>query len=339
MKYIFCFGELLLRLSPSPAGQWIGDQQVATFIGGAEANVATALAGWGQSVRYGTVMPDNYLAHDVAACLRQRGIDTSAIQYNGSRLGIYYMQQGADLKHGAVIYDRAYSSFSGLQPGMVDWDRVLEDVGWFHFTAITPALNERMPAVCLEALAAASSRGITISMDLNYRAKLWQYGKNPVAVMPALAGYCDVIMGNVWAANTLLGIPLDTAIETAHNRDRYLDHAQQTALAIQQLYPRCKVVANTFRFDQGDLGIHYYATLHRDGQVWYSPEFETTDIVDKAGSGDCFMAGLIHGLLQQQEPQHIIDFAAAAAVGKLMERGDATQQSIAAIHKIIAQYA
>ncbi len=120
--------------------------------------------------------------------------------------------QGTDVKHAGVIYDRAYSSFSELKPGMIDWDMLLENSGWFHFSAISPALNENTALVCKEALIAASKKRMVISVDLNHRAKLWQYGKQPVDVMPELVAYCDVIMGNIWSANVLLGIPLDADI-------------------------------------------------------------------------------------------------------------------------------
>jgi len=336
MKKICCFGEILMRVSPPQ--DWAAAHQLQVYIGGAEANVATALANWNIPVRYCTAMPDNYIGRDIEESLQERGIDTSAIAWQGGRVGLYYMQQGADLKHSGVIYDRAYSSFYDLKPGDIDWNSVLEDVDWFHFTAISPALNENVAAVCLEALQAAQQKGITISADLNYRAKLWKYGKEPVEVMPALIQYCDVIMGNIWAANTLLGTALDPDIEITHQKEAYLQHAITTSEALMRQFPKCSTIAYTFRFDEAPSGISYYAALYQHKSLEVSRYFKAEQIKDKAGSGDCFMAGLIYGIQQKHSARQIIDFAAAAAFGKLQETGDASRQSIADVHNILTQY-
>ncbi|HWJ24990.1 MAG TPA: PfkB family carbohydrate kinase [Flavisolibacter sp.] len=176
MKKVFCFGELLLRMSPELGGAWIRNAHMPVFVGGAELNAATALARWNVPVAYGTALPENALAEEICRSLEGKGIDTSRIIFSGKRIGCYYLPQGADLKNAGVIYDREYSSFSQLKPGQIDWDRLLKDVEWFHFSAISPALNADVAVICKEALQAASEKGITISVDLNYRAKLWQYG-------------------------------------------------------------------------------------------------------------------------------------------------------------------
>ncbi|MFA6057498.1 MAG: sugar kinase [Taibaiella sp.] len=331
MKKICCFGEILMRVSPPD--NWIERNQLQVYIGGAEANVATALANWNMPVKYLTAIPDNYVGRDIETYLQQKNIDTSGIAWQGNRVGLYYMQQGVDLKHSGVIYDRFYSSFYELKPGDINWDEVFEDVSWFHFTAISPALNINIAAVCKEALEAAQAKGITISVDLNYRAKLWKYGKDPVEVMPELVQYCDVIMGNIWAANTLLGISLDKNVEVVNQKGTYLDHAIKTSAEIQQKFPKCKTIAYTFRFDEPSSGIKYYAALYRDNTLYSSRQFELQHIADKAGSGDCFMAGLIYGLQHQHKVQDIIDFASAAAFGKLSEIGDASKQTVEDVQK------
>lgn len=328
---VFCFGELLLRMSPVLNREWIRTNSMPVYVGGAELNVATALARWGLPTQYSTALPDNYLSKEICDEINTKKIDTSTVNFSGSRVGVYYLPQGADLKNAGVIYDRAYSSFGSLQPGMIDWDEVLKDATWFHFSAISPALNENVVAVCKEGAAAAAAKGITVSIDLNYRAKLWQYGKKPAEIMPELAPYCDVIMGNIWAANSLLGIPVDPNIHIENNKEELLQHAITTSEAIQQQYPKCRVVANTFRFDQGDGGILYYATLFTEGKLYQSKELTAAKIIDKVGSGDCFMAGLIYGLYNEQPAQQVIDVAAQAAFGKLMEKGDATNQEMSAI--------
>jgi 2-dehydro-3-deoxygluconokinase len=321
---IFCFGELLLRYSPQSNGNWFHQNTMPAYIGGAELNVATALANWGMPVKYCTALPNNFLADDVLIYLKEKNIDTSAISISGSRIGAYYLQQGSDLKNAAVVYDRAYSSFAELKTGMIDWDKILDEVSWFHFSAISPSLNENIAAVCKEALQAASKKNIPISVDLNYRKKLWQYGKQPVDIMPRLVEHCDVVMGNIWSANTLLGIPVDANV--AHKKELYWEHAFRTSAAIQKQFPKCRATANTFRFDNER--ISYYAALFTGGQLYHSKEFNCNNAINRIGSGDCFMAGLIYGLQLEHAPQNIIDFASSAAFGKLQESGDATTQTI-----------
>ncbi|HVK97738.1 MAG TPA: sugar kinase [Flavisolibacter sp.] len=336
MSKVLCFGELLLRLSPQLNCEWIRQSSMPVFVGGAELNAATALGRWNIPVAYCTAVPDNYLSKEVVQHVQERNIDVSKIQYSGNRIGTYYLPQGADLKNAGVIYDRAYSSFAELQPGQIDWDTVLHDVTWFHFSAINPALNETAVAVCKEALEVASAKRITISVDLNYRAKLWQYGKAPGDVMPELVQYCDVLMGNIWAAEKMLNIPVSN--DLANDKNVYLEASQQSSKEIMKNFPKCKQVANTFRFDSGD-GVNYYATLFADNKLHVSQEHHTDYIVDKVGSGDTFMAGLIYGNYHQHQPQEIINFAAAAAFNKLFIKGDATTASVEEIKKGYLNYA
>ncbi|MEP7317540.1 MAG: sugar kinase [Panacibacter sp.] len=336
MKKVFCFGEILLRMSPALHGEWIKNASMPVHIGGAELNVANALAKWNVSVQYCSAAPDNYLAREIIAHLQQKNIDTTPFIFSGNRIGIYMLPQGTDLKNAGVIYDRAHSSFSELKPGTIDWDSQLKNTEWFHFSAISPALNKDAALVCKEALIAASEKKITISVDLNYRSKLWQYGTAPVEVMPELVQYCDVVMGNIWSANSLLGIPPDATIHDKKSKEAYLDHANVTSGAIMLQFPKCKTVANTFRFD-ADSGIQYYATLNEDLQQYVSKEYIMNNITDKVGSGDCFMAGLIFGKRNHYAPQQTINFAAAAATGKMLETGDATQQTIEDILKRLSE--
>lgn len=331
MNKVLCMGELLLRLSPSPKGEKSDKHPMLLFVGGAEANVATALAGWDIPVTYCTVLPDNFMSHYVIQYLQRKKIDTSPILFSGNRIGLYYLETGADIK-GGVVYDRDRSSFSELKRGMIDWDKVLDGINWFHFTAISPALNAAVADVCLEALEAASQKNITISVDLNYRSKLWKYGKQPVEVMPALVQYCDVIMGNIWSANTLLGTYVDEQIHDKGTKQAYTTHAEKTALEIMKKFPKCKAVANTFRFDSNDDHILYYTTLLVNGKSYVSDELTCKGVVDRSGSGDCFMAGLIYGLLSTPgQPQQLLNYATAAAFGKLQEQGDATDQDVLSV--------
>lgn len=335
-KKVLAFGEVLLRMSPEMNLGWVKNNSIPTYIGGAELNTATALANWHVPAECLTALPNNSLSDEIIDAISKRNIGTSKIIRSGERVGIYFLPQGADLKNSGVIYDRAHSSFSELQTGTIDWAEVYEDVEWLHFSAISPALNQDIADLCLEALQEAKKHKVKVSVDLNYRAKLWKYGKEPIDIMPQLVEYCDLIMGNLWAANKLLGTSLDAdiAINNASKED-YLLHAELVSKEILLKFKNCKSVANTFRFDLSTEGIEYYTTLYTENQLFVSPHFEKEKVTDKVGSGDCFMAGLIFGFYENHKPQDIIDFAAAAAIGKLNELGDATKQKVEDVNGIL----
>ena len=338
-KKVLSFGELLLRICPDADGGWLKENSLPFYVGGAEANVATALALWGTPSAYFTALPDNLLCRQLAAYLEEKGVDMSRVQYGGERLGLYFLPKGKDLKNASVIYDRAHSAFAGLQPGMVDWDAVLQDVGWLHFSAISPALSAQLAGVTEELLGVASVKEeLTISVDLNYRAKLWQYGDSPLDIMPGLVQYCDLVMGNLWAAEKMLGIPVEGALIDAGNKEGYLEHAQLTSERILKVFPRVKYVANTFRFDQGLGGIQYYTSFFEGERLYNSREYMSEKILDKVGSGDCFMAGLIHGLFAGRPVQETLEFATAAAYQKLFIPSDATDQREDDITKFMVSY-
>ncbi|WP_181307018.1 sugar kinase [Rufibacter sp. XAAS-G3-1] len=336
---VLSFGELLLRICPDGEGQWLGENKLPFYVGGAELNVATALALWGVPSAYLTALPQNFISEQLVGYLQERQIDTSPIVMQGDRLGLYYLPKGKDLKNAGVIYDRAGSAYADLTPGTINWDAVFEDVSWFHFSAICPALTQNVADVCAEALQAAADRKIFVSLDLNYRAKLWKYGKEPVEVMPALASSCDLIMGNVWAANKMLGMPLQEDLVADIEKDKLLQHATLTSEAILKEFPKSKIVANTFRFDHGAKGIRYFTTLYTQGQLHVSQEYVVDQILDKVGSGDCFMAGLIYGFFHQNSPKTTLEFATAAAFKKLFIESDATTTSVAEIQETIKEYA
>lgn len=334
MKRVLCFGEALLRFSPLSNGEWLRQNTMPVYLGGAELNTATALARWNIPVSHCTALPDNALSADLVNAISERGVDTDKIIFYGNRIGSYYLPQGTDLKNAGAIYDRAYSSFWDLAPGHMDWDELLKGISWFHFSAIAPALNENVAAVCLEAVEAAEKKGIAVSVDLNYRSKLWQWGKQPVDVMPELVQRCRVVMGNLWAAEKMLGIALPK--DGFHSKEDFVKQAAATSSQIQKNFRLCKQVANTFRFDK-DGGVQYYATLHQDEKLYASAEYTTPFVIDKVGSGDTFMAALIYGNLHGHQPQTVVDFAAAAAFDKLFIKGDATTASVSTIQKRILQ--
>ncbi|MDX5417831.1 MAG: sugar kinase [Hymenobacteraceae bacterium] len=338
MGKVLSFGELLLRICPDEGGQWLQENNLPFYVGGAEANVATALALWGIPSAYLTALPDNFVAEQLVSYLNSCQVQTDSIVYQGNRVGLYYLPKGKDLKNAGVIYDRAGSAYADLKLGTIDWEKVFEGVSWFHFSAICPAINQAVADVCEEGLKVAVQKNITISLDLNYRAKLWQYGKDPVEVMPALAQYCDLIMGNIWAANKMLGIPLDEALIANLDKAALQEHAELTSKAILEKFPNCRTVANTFRFDYQQ-GIRYFTTLFEAGTLYTSHEYQVEQILDKVGSGDCFMAGLIYGLYHQLPPTETLEFATAAAFKKLFIPSDATTSTVAEINDTILAYA
>jgi 2-dehydro-3-deoxygluconokinase len=320
---VLSFGELLLRISPDEGGNWLRQNSLPFYIAGAELNVATALALWNVPAKYITALPDNGLSHQIVRYLEKQNIDMSSAIYRGDRLGLYFLTKGSDLKSDALIYDRANSAFSELKPGMIDWDKQFEGVSWFNFSAICPAISQDIADICKEALVAASQKNIIISVDLNYRSKLWQYGKTPQEIMPGLVQYCDVIMGNVWAADMMLGVPVIPDIHESGQKSIYLKEALKTSEEIIRRYPKCKAVANTFRFD-AKRKVDYYATLYTGDRFYNSNEYSTTEIINKVGSGDCFMAGLIYGFYNNFDPKQVLEFAAIAAFEKLFIESDTT---------------
>ncbi|MGZ3763953.1 MAG: PfkB family carbohydrate kinase [Mucilaginibacter sp.] len=319
---ILSFGELLLRMCPDIEGDWINKNMLPFYIGGAELNVATALARWELPSKYCTVLPGNGMSFQLVNHLKKLQIDTSSIFFQGNRLGLFYLTRGQDMKHDALIYDRANSAFAELKTGTIDWNHVLEDVSWFHFSAICPAISQNAAAICLEALQAASSKNITLSVDLNYRSALWNYGEEPMHVMTKLVKFCHVIMGNIWSANTLLNIPISAGLSEVGQKNDYLAQSEQTSLAIMEQFPKCRAMANTFRFSSGN-ELKYYATLYTD-QLYISTEYHSKHIIDQVGSGDSFMAGLINGCYNNWLPDKTLEFATASAFNKLFIPGDAT---------------
>lgn len=319
---IAVFGELLLRVG-TQTGNFINSSEgISIYAGGSEANVASSLACMGSTVSYISCVPDNPLVQQTLASLASRGVDHTCCRFSGDRLGLYFLLSANGLTKGDVVYDRKFSSFSMLKPGDIDWDTVLEGCTWFHWTALTPALNEHMPQVCIEALRVAKRKGLIISVDLNYRNKLWNYGKAPIEVMPELVSYCDVVMGNIWAAHTMLGIPVDNALNRQTSQAIYFEHATQSAIQLFNQFPSCKHVAYTFRFMDNPSHNLFYGSYHTPTGNFLSETFETNEVIDRIGSGDAFMGGLIHALTTNKTTQDVIELATSAGFKKLFVKGD-----------------
>jgi 2-dehydro-3-deoxygluconokinase len=213
---------------------------------------------------------------------------------------------------------------------MINWNEVLKGCSWFHCSAISPALNQNVADACVEALQAATAMGLTTSIDLNYRNKLWQYGVQPSAIMKKILPYCNVVMGNIWAAKSLLDISSSIESSDGKTKEEIIEAAGKSMLQIHKQYANVQTMAYTFRLQN-----EYFAVLQHGAKMQASKTFALTNVKDKVGSGDCFMAGLIYGLQQNHLPIQIINFAAAAAVSKLGVIGDATNQTVQQINELL----
>src|SRR5690606_4510300 len=224
MNLILSFGEILIR--QQSLGNTFFDKnnnRLEIFPGGSEANVAASLAQMGDNVAYCSAFPKNALSEEIIDILRGLGIDTEKVLHTGDRLGSYILMSANGLSKGEVIYDRKYSSFSQLSVEDIDMDQLFDGVSWLHWTALTPALNQNMSDLMAIVLQEASDRNIKISVDLNYRNRLWQYGKEPLDIMPQLVAHCDVIMGNIWAANKMLGTSVNGSFDRDTPRETYIE--------------------------------------------------------------------------------------------------------------------
>lgn len=318
-----------MRLSPDANDDWTHNN-MPFYIGGAELNVATALARWKLPVSYVTALPNNYLSNKLIRYIDHKNIDSSGAIFSGNRIGIYYLPIGYELRNAVAFYDRDHTSFSGLKPGVIDWDKVFADCTWFHFSAISPALNENVAAVCKEALEAAVAKGLTVSVDLNFREKLWKYDKQPFEVMPELVKSCNVIMGNLWSVERLLNIQSSVKDSSGKTQEELVQAADESMDQLQKQYPKASILAFTYRMQH-----EYWAVFQEGTERKVSKKYSIENVIDKVGSGDCFMAGLIYGLYHKHTSQDIIDYAVAAAIGKLQETGDATRQTIEEVKRRI----
>lgn len=323
MNSVLCLGEILIRQQALGNSFFEPNNNLLRiYPGGSEANVAATLAQMGTPTSYFSAFPDNALSDEIIRTLDALKIDTSKVIKTGDRIGTYILLSANGLTKGEVIYDRKYSAFSQVDIADIQVDRLLHSVDWLHWTALTPALNPQMVTLIQYILSEANKRNITISVDLNYRNRLWQYGKDPIEVMPQLVEYCDVIMGNIWAANKMLGTSIDEAFHRHTPTETYVDYSAKSAAEIFTRFPKAKHIANTFRFMDEARHNYFYGTYHSRQDNAMSRIYETHEVVDRIGSGDAFMGGFIHALKQHKSPQEIIDTATGAGYQKLFVEGD-----------------
>lgn len=323
MKEILCFGEILLRQQAIGSNIFEkGNNLLRVFPGGSEANVAVSLAQMGEKVQCFSALPENPLSDEILLCLNNLAVGTTHVLRVGDRLGSYILLSANGLTKGDVIYDRKYSAFSLLKAEDLDFDQLFARIDWFHWTALTPGLNMEWANLMELVLSEAARRGVTISVDLNYRNRLWQYGKEPIEIMPRLVAYCDVVMGNIWAANKMLGTFIDDTLDRYSASEAYRVLSKRSAREIFEKFPKVNHVANTFRFMDNPTHNYFYGLYHSRDTDAMSKIYETNEVVDRIGSGDAFMAGLIYSLRNGENPQQIIDIATGAGYHKLFVEGD-----------------
>lgn len=335
MKKVVTFGEIMLRLATPGYERFSQSKSFNATFGGGEANVAVSLANYGIPVEFVTRLPKNDIAESCIMDLRKYGVQTCNIVRGGERVGIYFLETGAVNRPSKVVYDRAHSAISEIQPGMVNWYEVLKDAQWFHWTGITPAISESAAMACLEAIKVANELGVTVSTDLNYRKNLWGYTNQPAAIMEQLVAGCDVILGNEEDAETFFGIkPEGMDVTKGHvTAQMYESVAQQ----LMDRFPRAKRIIITLR---GSINANHntWSGLLYDGAKLYSaPTYQITHIVDRVGGGDSFMGGVIYGLLTYGDDlQSALNFAVAASCLKHTIYGDFNLASVDEVKKLMS---
>ena len=328
---VLTFGEIMLRLKPPGVERFFQSPSLEATFGGGEANVAVSLANFGMDAAFLTVLPDNVLGNEVIKELRSFGVDTSRILRKKGRLGIYFLEAGANQLPSKVVYDRDNSAIALAKPGDIDWDKAFDGVNWFHITGITPALSESAMELSLESVKVAKLKSITVSCDLNYRKNLWNYGKKAPQVMTELAKYVDVVVANEEDCQKSLGITIDVYVECGElDRNKYKELSDK----VLELYPNMKMIAITLRESQS-ADINGWAACLNDRENFYvSKRYEIRDIVDRVGGGDSFGGGLIYGLNNYDNKQEALEFAAAASCLKHSISGDFNRVSVSDVEKL-----
>jgi 2-dehydro-3-deoxygluconokinase len=317
MNKVVAFGEIMLRLSTERHLRFAQAKIFTATYGGGEFNVGVSLVNYGINAEFVTRLPDNEIGACALREMRKMNVESKNVIFGGERLGTYYLETGAGTRGSNVVYDRAHSAMATIQKGMVDWEKVLEGAAWFHWSGITTAISESAAEACLEAVKVAHQLGLTISCDLNYRSKLWQYGKTPSEVMPELLQYTNIILGDIDTAYFMLG-------------QAKLDPNYQDLQSLPVLYsklfdlcPNLKTVATTLRYSISASHQRIGGILFDGKAIFNAAIQEVTPVVDRVGSGDAFMGGLIYGLLEYpNNTQRALDFAVAACCLKHTIAGD-----------------
>ena len=335
MKKVICFGEIMLRLTPPGFRRFSQAQTFDVIYGGGESNVAVSLANYRLPVDYVTRLPKNDIGDCALAEMRKRNVGVDHILRGGERLGIYFLEIGAVTRGSKVVYDRAHSSMSTIQSGMIDWEKVFNNADWFHWTGITPAISQGAADACLEGIRKANEMGITVSTDLNYRKKLWNYGKEPFEIMPELVDGCDIILGNEEDAEKHFGIHPDGVDVT---KGKTIDAQSYISVCrkLMKKFTRCKKVIITLRSSISASHNSWSGVLYNGEELFETKTYEITHIVDRVGGGDSFMGGLIYGLKIYKNDQKALDFAVSASCLKHTIYGDANLVTVEEVEKLMS---
>ena len=337
MNQVVTFGEIMLRLSPPGFLRFSQTKSFEVVYGGGESNVAVSLANYGIPSCFVSRLPKNDLGECALMELRKRGVDTNKIIRGGDRLGIYYLETGAVSRGSKVIYDRAHSAMAEIKPGLINWEEIFKDVSWFHWTGITPAISQGAADACLEAVQIASKMGITISTDLNYRAKLWKYNGNREAIMTTLTSFCDIILGNEEDAEKHFGIKPENLDITKQGHEVNAAAFLSVCKQMMKKFPRAKKVITTLRGSLSASHNTWAGVLYDGKHLFESSQYQILPIVDRVGGGDSFMGGLIYGLITYpNDDQKALDFAVAASCLKHTIKGDANLVTIEEVEKLMS---
>ncbi len=333
MTRVVTFGEVMLRLKAPGAERLFQSPALEATFGGAEANVAVSLASYGIPVSFVTALPPNPIADACIRELRGFGVDTSRIVRAGDRIGVYYLDPGANQRASRVTYDRSGSSIATARGADFDWDGILEGAGWFHVTGVTPAISAAAAELALAGARAARARGLTVSCDYNYRKNLWRWGKTAPEVMRELVGCAHVGIANEEDCQKALGIDV-AGVDVASGE---LDTSRYEALAARVLeeFPNLKKQVITLRESRSADHNGWGACLHNRREFLVSRHYEITDIVDRVGGGDAFAGGLIYGLLAYGDDAKALEFATAASCLKHSIPGDYNRVTVAEVEGLM----
>lgn len=332
MTKVVTFGEVMLRLK-SPAFERLMQSPAleATF-GGAEANVAVSLAQFGLPVSFVTALPANPLGDAAIQSVRGFGVDTSFIRHAGDRIGIYFLEAGANQRPSRVTYDRGGSSIAAAKPADFDWTNIFDGASWFHVSGVTPAISQRAADLTLEAIGVARSLGVTVSCDYNYRKNLWKYGKTAPEVMREIVAKVNVGIANEEDCEKALGITSDVDIPSGQlDVERY----RRIAESVFDAFPNLEKQVITLRQSHSADHNGWSAVLYNGHELLSSRYYEITDIVDRVGAGDSFAAGLIYGLITYGDDQRALEFATAASCLKHSIPGDFNRVEVSEVEALM----
>ncbi|MBR5424919.1 MAG: sugar kinase [Clostridiales bacterium] len=332
MAKVLTMGEIMLRLKTRGNERFFQSPEFEATFGGGEANVAVSLSNFNMPSEFLSVLPDNPIGDACIAELRSFGVSTDKILRAPGRMGIYYLETGANQRPSKVVYDRAGSTMAEAKPGDIDWESAFTDVDWFHISGITPAISKSAADLSLDAVKEAKKRGITVSLDLNFRKNLWKYGVDAKTVMSELTKYTDVVIGNEEDCQKSLGLELDVDVEGGSlDTGKY---EKLTSLLLTK-YPNVSKVAITLR-ESHSADHNGWAACINNGTIFYvSKKYEIRDIVDRVGGGDSFSAGLIYGLKSFDQDTEALEFAVAASCLKHSIPGDFNRVSVKEVETLM----